>query len=74
MSSNTYCLPTTECIKSMKMLLSVFLLPEKEPQNFSDPLGHYCSSNWRNNWNPTATILLILTLSPALSFIVPTCR
>lgn len=68
-----YFLPTIKCFKTMKMSLNknrslAYFCQNKEPQNFSDPVGHYCNSNYRNNWNPTATILLILTLSPALTF------
>lgn len=50
-----------------KNQLLAYFCQKKEPQNFSDPVGHYCNSNYCNNWNPTATILLILT-SPALTF------
>lgn len=67
-----YFLPTIKCIKTMKMPLKnnwslAYFCQNKEPPNFSDPVGHYCNSNYCNNCNPTATIFLIWTLSPALT-------
>lgn len=67
-----YFLPTIKCFKTTKKSLKkeslAYIFQNKEPQNYSDPVGHYCNSNYCNNCNPTATILLILTLSPALTF------